>query len=95
MEKLSSKPPKSKKSCLLIPLGVIGFLLLVVAASAISNLGLPQYSTTLNHLSDLDKARLSEVRHLRTALGDSTWPGWSEADIPLIIYNEQYAFLLG
>jgi hypothetical protein len=95
MEKLSSKPPKSKKSCLLVPLVVIGFLLLVVVASALSNLGLPQHSTTLDHLSDLDKARLSEVRHLRTALGDSTWPGWSEVDIPLIIYNEQYAFLLG
>jgi hypothetical protein len=91
-------PPKShntKKACLLIPLGLIGFILLVGAASALSNLGLPQRSTTVDHLSDLEKARLSEVKHLRTALGDSTWPGWSEADIPLIVYNEQYAFLLG
>jgi hypothetical protein len=58
-------------------------------------LGLPQHSTIIDQLSDLDKARLSEVRHLRASLGDSTWPGWSEADIPMIVFNEKYAFLLG
>lgn len=92
---MSSKTKNTKKACLLIPLGLIGFLILLVAASALSNLGLPQHSTTLDHLNDLEKARLSETRHLRLSLGDSTWPGWSGADIPLIVYNEQYAFLLG
>jgi hypothetical protein len=62
---MCSKFPKTKKSCLLIPLGVIGVLILVVAISALSNLSLPQHSTILYHLSDLGKARLSEVRHLR------------------------------
>jgi hypothetical protein len=66
-----------------------------VVASALSNLGLPQHSTTIDHLSDLEKARLSEVLHLRATLGDNVWPGWSQADIPLIVYNEQYAFLVG
>ncbi len=91
-------PPKTqniKKACLLIPLGLVGFLLLTVAVSALSNLGLPQHSTTIDRLSELEKARLSEVVHLRAALGDATWPGWSEADIPLIVYNEKFAFLLG
>ncbi len=92
------KPSKSltfKKGCLFIPLGLILLLLLVVAASALSNIGLPRQSSTLDHLSDLEKARLSEVFHLRTALGDSVWPGWSQVDIPLIVYNEQYAFIVG
>ena len=84
-----------KKACLLIPFGLIILCLLVVAGSALSNLGLPQRSTTLDHLSELEKARLSEVLHLRSALGDAVWPGWSQADIPLIVYNEQYAFLVG
>ncbi len=92
------KPTKSsnfKKGCLLIPLSLLGLFLLLVAVSALSNIGLPQHSTTLDHLDDLEKARLSEVLHLRAALGNTIWPGWAQADIPLLVYNEQYAFLVG
>jgi hypothetical protein len=92
---VSSKSFNLKKACLFIPLGLILLSLLGVAASALSNIGLPQHSTTLDHLSEMEKARLSEALHLRTALGDTVWPGWSQADIPLIVYNEQFAFLLG
>jgi len=92
---VSLKSFSHKKACLLIPFGLIVLCLLVVAGSALSNLGLPQHSTTLDHLSELEKARLSEVLHLRSALGDTAWPGWSQADIPLIVYNEQYAFMVG
>ena len=91
------KPSKSfniKKGCLFIPLGLIVLCILTLAASALSNLNLPQYSTVLDRLSELEKAQLSEVLHLRTGLGDAVWPGWSQADIPLIVYNEQYAFLV-
>ena len=91
----SSKSFNIKKGCLFIPLGLIALCILAVAASALSNLNLPQHSTTLDRLSELEKARLSEVLHLRTSLGDAVWPGWSQADIPLIVYNEQYAFLVG
>jgi len=84
-----------KKACLFIPLGLIVLCLLGVAASALSNLGLPQDTTTPDHLTELEKAQLSEVLHLRAVLGDTTWPGWSQADIPMIVYNEQYAFLVG
>ena len=69
--------------------------LLAVAASGLSNLNLPRQSKILDHSSVLEKARLSEVIHLRYDLGDTTWPGWSQEDIPLIVYNEQYAFLIG
>jgi hypothetical protein len=92
---MSLKSNKSKKACIYTPLGLIALILIVLALAALSNLGLPQHSTIIDKLSDLDKARLSEVRHLRASLGDSTWPGWSEADIPMIVYNEKYAFLLG
>lgn len=90
-----SKHPRLRKFCLFFPLGLITLCLLAVAASALSNLGLPQHSKTVDHLSELEKARLSEVLHLRRALGEAVWPGWGQADIPLIVYNEQYAFLLG
>jgi hypothetical protein len=32
--------------------------------------------------------------HLRQAVGDHVWPGWGQADIPAIAYNESYAFLV-
>jgi hypothetical protein len=91
----SVKPSRRIKACILIPLGLMMFIILVIAVSALSNLGLPQHSTTPDHLSELDKAQLSEVSHLRSTFGDATWPGWSGADISLIVYNEQYAFLVG
>ena len=91
----SSNMSKLKKGCLYIPASLIVLCLLIVAAFALNNVGLPQHSTTLDHLDDLEKARLSEVLHLRTELGNSVWPGWSQADIPLLVYNEQYAFLVG
>ena len=86
---------KIRNACLFIPLGLIVLCLLVFAISALSNLGLPQQSIITERLSELEKARLSEVLHLRGVLGDVVWPGWSQADIPLIVYNEQYAFLVG
>jgi hypothetical protein len=84
-----------KKACLLIPLSISVVCLLVVAVFALSNFNLPQHSTIPDHLTDLDKAQLSEVLHLRTVLGDTVWPGWSQANIPLIVYNERYAFMVG
>ena len=68
--------------------GVIGFL-------ALSNKGLPTHSKVTERLSDLEKARLAEAAHLRQSLGNEVWPGWGEADIPFIVYNEEYAFLVG
>jgi hypothetical protein len=95
IEMISPKSTRVRKSCLLIALLFLGLCLLAVAASALSNLGLPRHSTTVVQLSALEKARLSEVLHLRKTLGETVWPGWSEADIPLMVYNEQYAFLVG
>ncbi len=76
---------------------VLCLVLLFIAAiglSALSNLILPSCSSTIEQLSDLDKARLMEVLNLRMTLGDTIWPGWGSATIPVIQYNEQYAFLV-
>jgi hypothetical protein len=82
----------------IILFSVIGiFLLCVVVAgiSALSNLGLPTHSQVTDHLSDMEKARLAEAIHLHQALGEKIWPGWGFMDIPVIVYNEEYAFLVG
>lgn len=92
---MSPKTSRSLKTCLVIPLSALGLLVLIILILDLSNFGLPQRSKTTDHLSDLEKARLAEVIHLRESLGDDAWPGWSQADIPIIVYNEQYAFLVG
>jgi hypothetical protein len=61
---------------------------------AISNRNLPEHSQVIDRLSDLEKARLSEAIHLRQELGNAAWPGWGEVDIPIIVANEEYAFLV-
>lgn len=91
----ASKPSNLKKFCLIIPLGIFAFILLIAIAILISNVNLPQRSSTIDYLSGVEKARLSEALHLRNALGGAAWPGWSETNIPLIVYNEKYAFLVG
>lgn len=69
--------------------------LLVTGLSALSNVGLPTHSQLLDRLDAAEKARLAEAFHLRQALGDQVWPGWGQVDVPILVYNEAYAFLVG
>ena len=78
---------------------LVGLLLvLCVAGTAvafITNRRLPTGEMRTAQLTDLDKARLAEILHLRETLGNASWPGWGDADIPIIAYNDAYAFLVG
>jgi hypothetical protein len=56
---------------------------------------LPAHTPATGQLSGLDKARLAEAFHLRSELGDTLWQGWGQENIPMILYNEDYAFLVG
>jgi len=79
-------------------LAIVGLLLLCLAAgaiSALSNRRLPSGPQVLDRLDPLDKARLAETLHLKQALGEAVWPGWGRADIPLIVWNREYSFLVG
>lgn len=91
---------KSKK------MGCSRFLLFGVAALAIlcltaaslvawDNTRLPRHSEVTDKLSEAEKARIIEAQHLRRATGDEILPGWGKAAIPVILYNEEYAFLTG
>jgi len=86
---------KVRKGLIIAFLSLIGVFFLLIAISAISNLGLPQSSAVVETLSEADKIRLAETTHLRQAVGNAVWPGWGTADIPAIAYNESYAFLVG
>lgn len=74
---------------------LISICVLATGVSAIINLRLPQHSPVIEKLSLPDKIRLEETLHLRQAAGDDVWPGWGQADIPAILYNEEYVFLTG
>lgn len=86
---------KFRRVLLFFSLSLMGVCLVGAGLSAGSNLNLPTHSQVADRLSDLEKARLAEAIHLRQALGDTVWAGWGLMDIPLIVYNEDYAFLLG
>lgn len=79
---------------------LLGAALLALAAglaawAVLDNRTLPVRSDPLDRLSPDTKARLAEARHLRRALGDTVWPGWAGADVPMVAYNERYVFLVG
>lgn len=84
-----------KRFWLILPLGLVFLCLVLVGIATLSNLGLPSHSQNVDRLSEQDKARLLEAAHLRESLGDTVWPGWHSLDIPVITYNESYAFLIG
>ena len=46
-------------------------------------------------LSPDDKANLAEVLRLQRELGEQLWPGFGQARIPIIVYNDRYEFLTG
>jgi hypothetical protein len=80
-----------------------GFMLLCLAAAglaALSNRGLnlepsppdPQGNIALG---PLDKARLVEALQLKRALGETVWPGWGETEMPVLVWNRAYSFLIG
>jgi hypothetical protein len=79
-----------RRTILLIP----AFLIIVVALCAISNLLLPRRSKLVDTLSAEEKARAAEAIRLRQELGNQAWPGFGDAAIPLVLYNEENAFLV-
>jgi hypothetical protein len=76
-------------------LGVVFLFLAAALASAAINRGLPTQSQAVDRMTEADIARLEEANRLRRTFGAAVWPGWGQADIPLILYNERYAFLTG
>lgn len=69
--------------------------LLAAGFSALSNLTLPDGTESTDRLSPLDKARLAEALHLKQELGDTVWPGWGAADVPVLIWDRDYSYLVG
>ena len=86
---------KTRKILIVSISALLGLCILLTTISAIANRGLPQSSPIVETLSAADKTRLEEAMHIREQLGDTVFPGWGQADIPAILYNEEYVFLIG
>ncbi len=84
-----------RRLLIIFPAVVVSFCFLAAGCSALSNRLLPSPSPAADRLSDPDTAHLAEALHLRRAIGDALWPDWGSAGIPMILYNEDYAFLTG
>lgn len=46
-------------------------------------------------LTGLDKVSLEETFSLHEQLGNKLWPGFADAEIPIIIFNDTYEFISG
>ena len=46
-------------------------------------------------LSAQDKTEIAEVLRLKAETGDRVWPGLAAADLPIILFNARYEFLVG
>ena len=82
----------------LILLGLFALMMLCLSAAGLTardNARLFKHSEISDKLSQQEKARLIEALHLRQSVGDEVLPGWGQAEIPVILYNEDYAFLTG
>jgi hypothetical protein len=87
-----------KRALKILQFILLGLILLCLGTTiilALTNRSLPAKSSVVDRLSMQDKAYLEEYFHLRQSLGDQVWQDWSQILIPIIVYNEKYAFLVG
>ena len=86
---------KAKKWILQGMVSLLAVCIVLASISALLNRNLPTRSAVVDRLSEAEKTRLAEFFQVRRQLGDAAWPGWGMAEIPVIVYNESYAFLVG
>ncbi|HMB97033.1 MAG TPA: hypothetical protein VKM36_01010 [Balneolaceae bacterium] len=74
---------------------ILIFLIGLLFISALYNLTLPDSSSVTEKLTESQKAYLAEYMQLQDEVMDTVWPGFAKRQIPAIVYNEEYAFLVG
>lgn len=87
-----------KKGFRVIGKGLKWLIIIVVvlmAVSAIYNTTLSSSSTVTEKLTAPQKAYIAEYFNLQDELMSDIWPEYDEINIPVIVYNEEYAFLVG
>lgn len=75
--------------------GLLALLAISAGVSAWLNRGYFEPTGPVWVLDGRDEALLREAIHLRRQLGNEVWPGWGDALIPVVVYNDDYVFLIG
>ena len=88
------KEKKKKKWWLWVFPVFFAVCLVLAALSMLTNMSMDKLPVNLDILSKLNKSRLSEALNLRENLGETVFPGWSQAIPAQIIYNQSYVFLV-
>ena len=87
------KQSRARKIIIITTLSLIGLCLLAVGTSWVTNQFLPTDDEKANEMSRQDIARAEEALNLMGELGSQTWTGLGD-NLPLIIWNDTYAFLV-
>lgn len=95
LTKPRTRKRRIRRALLFVVLGLAGLCVLAMAAGAISNALLPDPPAQVAELDTLGEARVAEALRLKAAVGDQVWPGYGTMDIPLLVWNDNYAFLYG
>ncbi len=69
--------------------------MIILAIFLLDSVNIPGFGLDLSRLNKHDKDQLAEFLRMKKQFGSYIWPGFGEARIPLIQYNEQYEFLIG
>lgn len=83
------------KNSTLIILGLIVLGLVVLALENLREAKSRNQKYEARILSKTEKGLIDEALWLKKVRGDQVWPGLSEADIPVILFNDRYEFLVG
>lgn len=94
-DKNDARPKRRWRILIWAIVGLVGLCLAGSLLSALSNLTLPDRVESGAQLPAIDKARLAETMRLKEELSDQVWPGLAEAEIPVLIWNRDYSFLVG
>ena len=88
-----NKQKRRPRMIIILVLSLVGLCILTAGISFITNQSLPEPSSTPDNLIQQDLAHAEEALNLMDQLGDDVWPGLS-GNIPLLLWNEDYAFLI-
>jgi len=70
-------------------------IIVLLTVSALYNQTLSSTSSVTERLTATQKAYIAEYFNLQENVIKEIWPGIGETQIPVIVYNEEYAFLVG
>jgi len=92
---IQTRPRRFALYALTIAAGIVVSCLVLGVIGYNSNQNLPGGPAETDRMQPLDKVRLAEAYHLKEELGEEIWPGFTNLDAPVIIWNDDYEFLFG